>query len=412
MGRGLLVFVLLGWSAPAGADFAPQGDAWHGLGQWVTSHGAEGIELQLPELLDWSRLAPSEPVLLVYPRSAVDLTQLRAFLGRGGRALVADEPGQASALIDAFALRPVPAPSSATAGYLGNGALPSARPLGDHPLGSQIEALVTNHPGALAGAGRPVLGFSGTEIALARLLQVGDGQLLVLADPSVLINNMQGFPGNRRLGRNLLEWACAGHLPCRPQLFSGRFESRLAGADRAAPKRPLQADAGWLGFEVKRLDRDSLWLLSLALLGLALLALVAVIPGGMELAWPQGAPRGDLVRPDPLWGGLRALTSTGLGGDGRLLASLVGLRAGRVLGWRRGDESGGALFRRLASRSDRTQTLAQLASLAQGLEETPLRSDPMGPCGRSWTVAQALSLDAKLGAVEGSAGSEESNSHD
>jgi hypothetical protein len=83
----------------------------------------------------------------------------------------------------------------------------------DHPLGEAIDQLVTNEPVTLFHPRlTPVFALSNDDhsgVVLAG--QVGRGRLVISGDPSVLINTMMRFQGNRRFARNLLT-----HLAGRP----------------------------------------------------------------------------------------------------------------------------------------------------------------------------------------------------
>jgi hypothetical protein len=228
-------------TAPS-ADYDPQSSSWNGLVELVRLSQTAQVELRTSPVLDWSAVRRGEGLLVLYPLSSVDLDELSAFLEDGGRLALMDDFGASDPLLRWFQVQR----SEAVAGQLRSPRLPgmyTAFRLGDHVLGDQVDALVTNEPVVLR---HPRLSpvFSLTQdpsqgVVLAG--QVGRGRLVVGGDPSVLINSMLRFSGNRQFAINLLTYLSAQPRG-RVHLVHGRFTSRgsYEGA-RSRRRSPLKA---------------------------------------------------------------------------------------------------------------------------------------------------------------------------
>jgi hypothetical protein len=69
-----------------------------------------------------------------------------------------------------------------------------------------VDEVVANHPGRLRGRGTPVLSYEGSrDEHLAMEVQVGQGAVLAIADPSIFITQMlTRFYGNKQFAANVL----------------------------------------------------------------------------------------------------------------------------------------------------------------------------------------------------------------
>jgi len=214
--------------ATASADYDPQSSAWNGLVELVRLSQAARIELRTTPMLDWSAVRRGDGLLVLYPLSGIDLDELSAFLEDGGRLALLDDFGTSDPLLRWFQVQR----SEALQGTLRSPRLPgmyTAFRLGDHVLGDQVDSLVTNEPVVLRHPRlSPVFSLSrepSQGIVLAG--QVGRGRLVVGGDPSVLINSMLRFAGNRQFATNLLTYL-ASQPNGRVHLVHGRFSSRGA----------------------------------------------------------------------------------------------------------------------------------------------------------------------------------------
>jgi hypothetical protein len=98
-----------------------------------------------------------------------------------------------------------------------------------------VPEILTNHPSFFLSRLPTIAGFAQGKQQLLLSGQVGRGQFVALADPSVLINTMLRFEGNRQLAKNLLRHL-APTEDNRLLLLTGHF--RCAGR-----LDPLSSDA-------------------------------------------------------------------------------------------------------------------------------------------------------------------------
>jgi hypothetical protein len=207
-------------------DYDPQSPAWNGLVEFVRLSQTAQVELRTGSTLDWSSIRRGDGLLVLYPLSSVDLDELSAFLEDGGRLALFDDFGSSEPLLRWFQVQR----SEAIQGTLRSPRLPgmyNAFRLGDHVLGDQVDSLVTNEPVVLRHA-RLSPAFSLTQEPSQGVIlagQVGRGRLVVGGDPSILINSMLRFSGNRQFAINLLSYL-APQPRGRIHLVTRRFASR------------------------------------------------------------------------------------------------------------------------------------------------------------------------------------------
>jgi len=192
--------------AEAETDFLPANESWNGLSRVAAMASTMGQRLRLTHTLDWAALPPGSALLIIHPRVEVPPAQLAAFLGRGGKVLLADDFGLAGAALRHFNITLVAdSPGPRRGLHRRNPNLPLARrgPT-RNPLTRGVGAVVTNHPAYLRSRLPSLLHFGAEDQQLLVAARVGKGELFALSDPSVLINTMMQFRGNRALARNLL----------------------------------------------------------------------------------------------------------------------------------------------------------------------------------------------------------------
>jgi hypothetical protein len=202
---------LLWLAAPAAADGTDYGlddPGWSGLSELLAIARTEGIDVIAPRRIDLGALRPRDGLLIIYPSLAPPRVDLSTFMLEGGRLAVADDFGAGGALLAAFGVeRSAPGQSPAARRLRGNINVLIAKPAERHPLGANVPALVTNHPQVLHHEHLDAI-FSLDQERGAVVLSggVGKGRLVALGDPSVLINNMLEFRGNRAFARNLIRY--------------------------------------------------------------------------------------------------------------------------------------------------------------------------------------------------------------
>lgn len=220
--RALVVACLL-WTTSLGAEpFAANDTSWEGTSELLAvaraALGAQRVELV--GTLDWEALTLADGLLVLHPESALNYDEASAFMRAGGRLALLDDYGKGDALLQHFQIRRVSAPLRPARMLRDNPryaiAVPSTSPSagldqGRHPMVAGVRELVTNHPMALMHPNLtpvleiPALGEPSATLALTGVIATR-GRLLVMADPSAVINLMLRYPGNREFAGGLVEY--------------------------------------------------------------------------------------------------------------------------------------------------------------------------------------------------------------
>jgi hypothetical protein len=239
------------------APFDTAGTDWEGCSRLVEIAREElgASRVQVVDEIDYERLGSSDGLLLIHPEGAYDLDEVTAFMKLGGRVAVVDDFGDGERLLERFRIVRGPAPADPLQMLHGNPQLPIATPSSGHPIVADVAQVVLNHPTTVKHADLSTLlriprigGDSGPDVALAG--QVGEGRLVALGDPSIFINSMLRFPGNRALAKNLvgylLEGSGASKRDARLTILHGRFRERgtLGGGIRGTLRDRLRGVLG------------------------------------------------------------------------------------------------------------------------------------------------------------------------
>jgi hypothetical protein len=222
--------------APAFAGpFEVKDTGWEGCSLLLELARAElGDERVAPlSVLDWSDLRPDDAILLLHPERAISSDKLAAFLASGGRVAVIDDFGAGDRILERFKIERVPAPSRPLATLRRNPELAIAEPVrepiagrgtGVHATVEDVDRLITNHPTGLSNpkltAVLKIRSVDGPDVVLALAGNYGDdkdtmpgqpkGKLFAMGDPSVLINQMLRYPGNRAFALGLVRYLAQG----------------------------------------------------------------------------------------------------------------------------------------------------------------------------------------------------------
>ncbi len=203
-----------------GKHFDPASPAWNGCSQLVHVAVEEGLQVEAPRVWDWSQARVQDPILILSPQNEeLDPKPLYFFVHAGGRVLLADDFGSGERLWETFGLqgRRSPVPPSR------NQPLIDVHYTTPHP-GTQADFLLRQasfsflnvpqwffisptdkmEPLLYAQPYRSNLPDSRMEGYVLMRGRRGAGSLLVLSDPSALINQMIPYGDNRRLARNLI----------------------------------------------------------------------------------------------------------------------------------------------------------------------------------------------------------------
>jgi hypothetical protein len=215
---------------PARAAFQCNDEGWEGTSEMLElarqSLGASRIRILAT--IEYDQLRPQDSLLILHPTVRLDRVQLSRFLLSGGRVALLDDYGEGASLLEHFQMRRVPAPLRPAMMLRDNSQLAVAVPVEStasgtqrarHPLVASVDQLVTNHPTGVAHEGLtpllviPANGEPDVTLAVTGVIASGDapaagegGRLLVMGDPSAVINLMLRYPGNRRFASGLIEY--------------------------------------------------------------------------------------------------------------------------------------------------------------------------------------------------------------
>jgi hypothetical protein len=213
-GAALILFVVPTEAQASEADFRLANREWNGMSHFSELAQELGTPVQELPALDWKHVALDQTVFLVYPTSKLKTAELLSFLAAGGTLVVADDHGSSQELLDAIGVSRRPA-TDIKAVYLLNKnphlplALPGAG--GEDPpataegkLALGVSFLVTNHPSYFRSRYPAIFHFGEQDQQMAVAGKYRAGRFIVIADPSIFLNNMMQYPGNERFARNLL----------------------------------------------------------------------------------------------------------------------------------------------------------------------------------------------------------------
>lgn len=248
----LAVAALLGWPALARAEpFALAGTDWEGCSELVRLARAElgPDHVVVADRIDFEKLEPRDAVLMLHPERSVDSGELAKFMKSGGRVLLLDDFGKGDGLLQHFGMARIPLPAAPAESLRQNPNLALAEPSSPHPVVADVRRVVTNHATGIRHPDlSPVLSVQPADrdqpaVPVAVAGAVGKGRLLVIADPSIVMNSMLRYAGNKALARGLARYALEddtwGTRGGRLVMVSGAFtseghfggnESRLASA--------------------------------------------------------------------------------------------------------------------------------------------------------------------------------------
>ncbi len=247
MRRGLLfvtffVALLLFGQFALASPFDLSGRDWEGLSEFVALAKAEvGNARVVPTgLLAMRDLKREDSLILVHPERTLDIDSLARFMRTGGRVIVLDDYGTADALLAHFQLERVPAPRRPTEALRNNPSFAIAEPASAHPVANDVVKVVTNHPTGLKHPDlSPVLKIRAVDqpdVLVAVAGAVGQGRLLAVGDPSIVMNEMLRYPGNKGFARGLVKYAADDDTwgkrdKGKIYVVSGSFEQKGAFGD-------------------------------------------------------------------------------------------------------------------------------------------------------------------------------------
>jgi hypothetical protein len=220
----LVVLLVLGiWFYPVNSDFLADNPLWNGLEDITSDYHIQTLD----SLADLSSLPPGA-TLIVIPYldfNTVEMEQLHRFTSQGGRLILADDYGYGNRVLEYLGLSPRFAGDALLDPLVNykNKQFPRITRLQPDVLTEHTDNLVFNHATGLANvAGAEVLALSSPfsfldangngvpednepsgPLPVISRQPLGDGQVILISDPSLFINGMDIFEGNATLIQNI-----------------------------------------------------------------------------------------------------------------------------------------------------------------------------------------------------------------
>jgi len=209
----LVVFAVLALVTRAhAAPFDLAGSDWEGCAELVRLARAElgAQRVIVTGQIDFHELKPDDGLLLLYPEKSLDVDELSKFMRAGGRVVMLDDFGRGDSLLRHFGMERVASPRRPAEFLRRNPQLALAEPASAHPVVAEVSRVVTNHPTGLSHPDlSPVLKIRGNgepDVVVAVAGAVGQGRLLAVGDPSIVMNSMLRYGGNKALARGLVRY--------------------------------------------------------------------------------------------------------------------------------------------------------------------------------------------------------------
>jgi hypothetical protein len=220
----LMVLLVLGiWFYPTNSDFRVENPLWNGVKAMASDYHIQPLDslAGLPSSLYGASLI----VIPYLDFNTAELEQLRSFVSQGGRLILADDYGYGNQVLEYLGLEARFAGDVLLDPLVNykNMQFPRITRLQPDVLTANTDNLVCNHATCLVNmAGAEVIASSspfsfldlngnGTHednepsgpLAVISRHQLGDGQVILIADPSIFINSMATIGGNAALMRNI-----------------------------------------------------------------------------------------------------------------------------------------------------------------------------------------------------------------
>jgi hypothetical protein len=226
--RSLLLLLALAMCSSAHGqtgDFDPANPEWNGLSSLSAILAAAGT-LETPG----SSPVPTDQILWLVQPQSVDTDALYSWVSDGGQLMLADESGGADEFLDALGLSVEVDIGEHAELFQGDSRLPVLGANGVHALSRNAPRVVGNGVRPLRGVGRAVFELDEGG-GLVWDVSLGDGRVVVVADPSMLINLMLPIEHNAALVTSIIQYLCP-EGPCTHRLAT-------ATTPELAPGEPL-----------------------------------------------------------------------------------------------------------------------------------------------------------------------------
>jgi len=242
---GLFVTIALFPSDARATPFDLTSSDWEGCTELVRLARAElgTTRVVATTQIDFRELKADDGLLLLYPERTLDVDQLAKFMKAGGRVVMMDDFGRGDSLLRHFGMERVGSPRHPAESLRHNAALALAEPASAHPVVQDVSRVVTNHATGLSHPDlSPVLKIRGAnepDVVVAVAGAVGQGRLLAVGDPSIVMNSMLRYSGNKTFARGLVRYSVEadawGKRGGRLFIATGGFEQKGSfGGDQSA----------------------------------------------------------------------------------------------------------------------------------------------------------------------------------
>jgi hypothetical protein len=238
----LSLITLFPWVRAEASPFDLTGSDWEGCSELLRIARAElgTTRVVATTVIDFKELKPEDGLLLLYPEKSLDVDELSKFMRAGGRVVLLDDFGRGESLLRHFGMERVPVPRNPVESLRHNPQLALAEPASAHPVVADVNRVVTNHSTGLSHPDlSPVLKIRGAnegDVFIAVAGAVGNpppspqGRFLVVGDPSIVMNSMLRYAGNKAFARGLVRYAVEndswGARGGRLFVASGSFEQK------------------------------------------------------------------------------------------------------------------------------------------------------------------------------------------
>lgn len=256
-----VVLLVLALCPRAFAAFEYNGTDWEGTSE-LLDLARERLgrdRVVITSSIDYEELKPEDGLLVLHPEIEIDQQEMGAFLAAGGRLAIADDHGRGAGFLAHYRIYRVRAPLRPATTLRDNPnfalAVPAVQLVAGveqnrHPLAKDVEQVVTNHPVALTHPDLtpvlqiPAVGEPSVPLAVTGVI-AKKGRLLAMGDPSVLINLMLRYPGNRAFAANLIDYLADREDPPSQRgklyLVANRFGQRGSYGGVSGPGREVRA---------------------------------------------------------------------------------------------------------------------------------------------------------------------------
>jgi len=219
----IILLLITAWFFPSNEDFRVENPFWNGIRNISASYPV----LPLESLSDLPP-SPQGAILILIPYldcTAAELEQINSFVTQGGRLVLADDYGHGNQILEHLGLRARFSGQALLDPLLNykNKQFPKITHLEPSPLTSDIESLVFNHATSLAnvatvntialsspfsfldlnGNGMWEDGEPTGPLPVITCHNLGNGQIILVADPSLFINSMETIKGNGSFIQNI-----------------------------------------------------------------------------------------------------------------------------------------------------------------------------------------------------------------